>query len=170
MPLLFILLRVYVRILIICKYYKNMNTDMNFADRNAQIVMRAEGQSLHLLFKFVKGICRKYDYSQGFRMETELVLEELLSNIINYAYSSESGTHEVALRFAQLNADEVSFELEDSGVPFDPTGYKRVNIEDPLEKREVGGLGIHLVRQKTKSMSYRRENNRNILTIVKSLN
>lgn len=146
-----------------------MNTDMDIAAGNARLVVRAEVRSMHLLYDFIESLCDRYDYPDTFRMETQLVLEEVLVNIINYAYPNDNDPHDVVVQFMQPHADEACFVFEDDGVAFDPTAYKRVNVDAPIENRAVGGLGIHLMRQLSNGMSYRREGNRNILTIIKTV-
>jgi anti-sigma regulatory factor (Ser/Thr protein kinase) len=61
------------------------------------------------------------------------------------------------------------FTVSDSGIPFDPTQRPEVDITLPAEKRNIGGLGIHLVRQLIDKIHYRREEGKNVLTLVKKL-
>jgi len=59
--------------------------------------------------------------------------------------------------------------VEDDGKPFDPTQAPVVDTSLPLEKKPIGGLGIHLIRRAMDEMSYRRQANRNVLRMVKRL-
>jgi len=70
---------------------------------------------------------------------------------------------------AILRKGQLDFIVTDSGMPFDPTRKPEVDINASLEDRPVGGLGIHLVRQLMDSVSYRREDGKNILTLIKML-
>ncbi|HEY1170811.1 MAG TPA: ATP-binding protein [Verrucomicrobiae bacterium] len=92
-----------------------------------------------------------------------LCLEELCTNIINYAWPN-GGDHTFDVR---LTVDDVAIKLEfqDGGVPFDPTKYQTHDISKPLQDRPVGGLGIHLVRQQSSEMFYERMDEKNVLFV-----
>ena len=95
----------------------------------------------------------------------DLALEEHLTNVIAYAYE-DGREHEIIVR---LEANDASFviEVEDDGKPFDPTQAPVVDTSLPLEKKPIGGLGIHLIRRAMDEMKYRRQTNRNVLRMVK---
>lgn len=93
-----------------------------------------------------------------------LMLEEALVNVVSYAYpAGESGEIEVVPTSAMPEGDgeEVTVEIIDSGVPFDPTAAATPDTEAPLEERPIGGLGIYLIRSLASRVDYRRENGRN---------
>jgi anti-sigma regulatory factor (Ser/Thr protein kinase) len=94
----------------------------------------------------------------------ELVLEELLTNVIHYAYvDGDNGDVEVQC----FLEDNIRFHLSihDWGKPFDPLGREDPDLTKGVNDREIGGLGIHLVRQMADQVSYRREVNSNILNL-----
>ena len=70
---------------------------------------------------------------------------------------------------AILRKDSLEFIIIDSGVPFDPTAAPEIDTALPVEKRSIGGLGIHLVRELMDSVSYERKNEKNYLRMVKNL-
>jgi sigma-B regulation protein RsbU (phosphoserine phosphatase) len=97
--------------------------------------------------------------------DLNLAIEEILTNIISYGYT-DNREHEVKVRLsAQLG--EVSVEIEDDGQPFNPLEAPEPDITKPLEERKIGGLGIHLVRKLMDSLEYKRQGERNLLTIKK---
>ena len=97
--------------------------------------------------------------------DLNLAMEEILTNIISYGYT-DNREHEVKVRLsAQLG--EVSVEIEDDGQPFNPLEAPEPDITKPLEERKIGGLGIHLVRKLMDSLEYKRQGERNLLTIKK---
>jgi sigma-B regulation protein RsbU (phosphoserine phosphatase) len=97
--------------------------------------------------------------------DLNLALEEILTNIISYGYT-DNREHEIKVRLsAQLG--EVSVEIEDDGQPFNPLEAPEPDITKPLEERKIGGLGIHLVRKLMDSLEYKRQGERNLLTIKK---
>lgn len=99
--------------------------------------------------------------------QIELVLEELLVNIINYAYPQEPGTIEV--RYHLSKPSLLTFEIIDNGIPFDPLAMPEVDTEAPLEDRSIGGLGIFLVRNIAEDVDYQRQNGKNILMVSMAL-
>jgi sigma-B regulation protein RsbU (phosphoserine phosphatase) len=57
--------------------------------------------------------------------------------------------------------------ISDNGAPFDPTTRGEVDTTLSAEERSIGGLGIMLMRRYMDSTEYRREGDRNILTLTK---
>lgn len=111
---------------------------------------------------------RLFDLSDAFVDTLNLALEEVIVNVINYAYPNDNENHQFDLITKVLN-HEITFELIDDGIPFDPTSRPEVDINAPLEERSVGGLGIHLVRQIMDSMEYKRLHERNVLILKKRI-
>ncbi len=93
-----------------------------------------------------------------------LALEEMATNIVKYGYDDQDA-HEILLRLA-LVPGAIVLTLEDDGHPFDPLGAPEPDIHLPLEEREPGGLGIHLIRKMAQRMAYERSGGRNRLTIT----
>jgi sigma-B regulation protein RsbU (phosphoserine phosphatase) len=94
-----------------------------------------------------------------------LAMEEILTNIISYGYT-DNREHEIKVRLS-AQYGEVSVEIEDDGQPFNPLEAPEPDITKPLEERKIGGLGIHLVRKLMDSLEYKRQGERNLLTIKK---
>ncbi len=70
----------------------------------------------------------------------------------------------------ELSADRLKVSMVDGGIPFNPLGVETPDMQLPLEEREIGGLGIHLVRNMMDKVSYRRRIDKNVITIVEYLN
>ena len=93
-----------------------------------------------------------------------LALEEVVSNIIRHGYGGrEDGEVSLAIHLAP---EAVVVTVEDDGVPFNPLELPDPDLTVPLEEREVGGLGVYLVRQLMHEVSYRAEGGRNILRMM----
>ena len=99
--------------------------------------------------------------------ELELVLEELLVNVISYAYAEE-GEGRIFVR-ARVDPDAVSLEIRDSGAPFNPLECEAPDLDAPVEERPIGGLGIFLVTQMASRVDYERRDGSNVLTVVKAI-
>ena len=104
-------------------------------------------------------------------MPINLALEEAVSNVMLYAYPGRDDGKVIVefVRSKTHDGERLLFTITDTGVPFDPTAQKEADITLSAEERSIGGLGIHLVRQIMDEMVYRREETRNILTLIKKL-
>lgn len=96
-------------------------------------------------------------------MHLELATEEAVTNICSYAYEVPPG--QVTIRVARTE-DAVRVEFIDNGVPFDPLAADAPDLQADLESREVGGLGIFLIRRLLDEVHYHRRDNKNILSLV----
>ena len=96
-------------------------------------------------------------------MHLELAVEEAAVNICSYAYEIPPG--EVTIRISR-ETEVVRIELVDVGVPFDPLAADAPDIKSELENREVGGLGIFLIRRVLDEVHYSRSGDRNILSLA----
>ena len=122
-------------------------------------------ENLSSLLRFVRSFLTENGFPERRALEIEMAAEEVLVNIIRYAYSQES-PGDVKLRGRAVSKDEFMLEFEDGGVPFDPTSIAPPDVDLPLSRREPGGLGFFLVRKMVNEFRYRREENRNILTFL----
>lgn len=96
-----------------------------------------------------------------------LVLEELVVNVVNYAYG-EGGDGPLDITVENRD-DAIVITLTDQGVPFNPLEQEAPDTDLPPEERPIGGLGIFLVREMMDNVTYRYEAGRNILTVGKGL-
>lgn len=99
--------------------------------------------------------------------EVNLALEEILTNVISYGYE-DSNEHQIRLTLA-LVGGELMAEVEDDGRPFNPIEAPEPDIDSPLEERPVGGLGIHLARKLIDGLTYRRQQDKNLLVMTKKI-
>ncbi len=91
-----------------------------------------------------------------------LALEEVLTNVIAYAFPAE-GRHETDVRIAWRDG-ALHATVSDDGVAFNPLTRPAPDLQTPIEQRQVGGLGIHLLRTLSQTADYRRDGDRNVLT------
>ncbi|MDO4806142.1 MAG: ATP-binding protein [Coriobacteriales bacterium] len=99
--------------------------------------------------------------------QVDIALDELFSNICRYAYGDRIG-HAIIRVCKVPNMRSVQISLEDEGLPFNPLKVKEPDTTLGIHEREIGGLGIFLVRKIMDDVAYRYENGKNILTITKS--
>ena len=101
-------------------------------------------------------------------MKVNLIVDELISNIVSYAYQDD-GEHDIEIELG-LADNRLSLVITDDGVPFDPSAKDSPDTAAPLEARPLGGLGIHLVKKIADDLSYQRRAGKNVVTVVKRVN
>jgi sigma-B regulation protein RsbU (phosphoserine phosphatase) len=95
----------------------------------------------------------------------ELTLEEILVNIISYAYADDTDTpHEIEFK-VEVEENMIAMKFIDDGTPFNPLTLRGSDTAQPLMERGVGGLGINVVRKMRDMMEYQRKDDKNILRI-----
>ena len=100
-------------------------------------------------------------------LDVLLSIEEVLSNIIRHSLADFDNC--VIVVSARIAAGEIQIQLEDNGPAFNPLSYSPPKLEAPLEDREAGGLGIHLVKCLMDRVRYERREERNFLTMAKTV-
>jgi sigma-B regulation protein RsbU (phosphoserine phosphatase) len=115
----------------------------------------------------LEDFCHNAGVDKGVAQTAELVLEELLSNIISYAYL-DSEEHRINVRLA-VTGRVLQMKITDNGIPFNPFVHDEPDLESSIDEREVGGLGIHLVRNMMDDYSYARLDECNVVTLSKRL-
>ncbi len=102
---------------------------------------------------------------QAFVLKMNIVLDELLANVIRYAFE-DNHDHLIYLEFAVTDSS-FCMTLEDNGVPFDPFNQPPPDTNKGLEERDIGGLGIHIVKRLMDNYSYERLGNNNVVKLEK---
>jgi anti-sigma regulatory factor (Ser/Thr protein kinase) len=100
-------------------------------------------------------------------MKLALALEEAVANVIHHGLAGVPPPHCIRVRL-EIAPDFVSAEVIDNGWPFDPTRAPPPDLLPPPEKRQPGGLGIHLMRELMDGLVYRRSGGTNILRLRKT--
>ena len=131
------------------------------------IILSNDISEISKLNEFVEEIGNEFSLTPDVVSNLNLVLEEAVVNVINYAYPKEE--HQSIYLSARLHEDSIILVLTDSGVEFDPTIAPEVDITLSAEERPIGGLGIFLIRQIMNEVKYDRIDGKNILTLEKKL-
>lgn len=97
----------------------------------------------------------------------EMVFDELLNNIISYAYADEN-EHQIEVK-VEFSGNDLVLTLSDDGIPFNPFQKETPNTKLSVEDRSIGGLGIFLVRQMMDKVSYQRKVDKNVVTLIKTI-
>jgi len=94
-----------------------------------------------------------------------IAVEEIALNICDHAYGGEEGRLGIAV---SGDAERLVTELVDDGPPFDPGAAPKPTLDDPVDRRAVGGLGVFLVQRLMDEFRYRRDGASNVVTLVVS--
>jgi anti-sigma regulatory factor (Ser/Thr protein kinase) len=132
------------------------------------LTIEALVKNVDYVTEFVDELLEKTGCSRKSMTQINIALDELFSNICNYAYGDRVGNATIRLRKLE-DKNAVELTLEDEGAPFDPLKVEEPDVTLSLAERGIGGLGIFMVRKTMDDIRYAYENGRNILTIIKSL-
>lgn len=133
---------------------------------NKKIILTNNIEQINSLHDFVDSIGDEIKLSPAITLNLNLALEEIVSNVILYAYPSESSENKIFIEFVKAG-NQLKFIISDYGKPFNPTTKDEPDITLEAVDRPIGGLGIFLVRQIMDDITYYRENNMNKLVLCK---
>ena len=131
----------------------------------SQIKLPARLESLAGALRFVADRAAESGFPAFRAKEIQLAVDEAVVNIIRHAYPAGAG--EIVLRWREgASPGRVTIEIEDTGIPFDIRSVPPPDRQSALNDRKVGGLGVFLMTSLADAVDYRREDGRNILTLV----
>ena len=131
------------------------------------IILANEISEITKLHAFIEEIGNEFSLTPDIVFNLTLVLEEAVVNVINYAYPKEE--HQFIYLSARLHEGSVILVLTDTGKEFDPTMAPEADVTLDAEDRQIGGLGIFLIRQIMNEVKYERIEGKNVLTLEKKL-
>lgn len=133
------------------------------------LTLVAKAESLGPVTQFIRKGAREANLPESRTDELELLIEEIFVNIWKYSYPKDApGT--VTVTYSVPAPGELTVEVGDQGVEFDPLGVSPPDLTLDLAQRPVGGLGILLLKSFARSLTYRREQGWNRLTFGISAN
>jgi len=131
------------------------------------ITLRNNLSEIEKLANAVMQFGRKNNFSDKVIFEINLALEEVVNNIISYAYRDKN-EHQIYIHM-KLEGTDLVLKVEDDGIPFNPLEVTEPDIKKPLEERQPGGLGLFFVRKLIDTLEYRRDKDKNIFIIRKKI-
>ena len=131
------------------------------------LVMKNNLHEVTRFSAFIKSATEKLGIEKSLARQLRLAVEEAVVNVINYAYpAGKEGDITIKI---MSNGNTLRFQIIDAGVLFDPTMKERADTTLSAEDRQIGGLGILLVRELMDSINYERIEGTNVLTLIKNL-
>lgn len=139
------------------------NNNRNGVD---ELVIEAAVDKLESVLEFVDERLDKLDCSMKAKIQIDVAVEEIFVNIAHYAYEPERGEARI-LFMSEDDGKLAVITFMDTGRPYNPLDRPDPDTTLPAEEREIGGLGIYMVKKSMDSMDYEYKDGRNILTIKK---
>ena len=124
-------------------------------------------EELERVNQFVEEIVDELGLDMEMQLNLNLVIEEMVVNVISYAYP-EGKTAEIGL-LAESDGKELTFVLSDKGIAFDPTKKESADMDANPAERDLGGMGIYIVKNIMNEVSYQRLEGKNLLTMKKEI-
>ena len=131
------------------------------------IILANDISEISRLYEFIEELGSYFSLSPDIVFNLNLVLEEAVVNIINYAYPKED--HESIYLSAKMHEGSIVLVLTDTGKEFDPTAVPEADVTLSADDRQIGGLGIFLIRQIMNEVKYERIEGKNVLTLEKKV-
>ncbi len=137
---------------------KHMGLDLKLRNSLTEVVkLRAS----------LEALTRGFGIDPKTAFQIDLSLEEVFSNIVRHAFPDHK-PHEILVQ-AEVAEGWMTIRVEDDGKEFNPLLFPAPDLNSPLEKRQPGRLGIHLVRSLMDRVSYARARGKNILLLRKKI-
>lgn len=128
-----------------------------------KIELKAIIDNFDVLLSFIESQLELAKIVNNDRSRIMTACDEILINIINYAYPNEKG--DIEIQFENKH-DQLTIRFIDSGSAFNPMETTGADVTLPLEERNPGGLGILIVKNLMSDVSYEYKENKNILSIT----
>lgn len=130
--------------------------------------IRAINENLDTVQGFVGKVLDLAGCSDKVHLQIDVAVEELFTNICNYAYPKGEGEAEITAD-VKGKPPVVEITLKDTGRPYDPLKKDDPNLDADIDERQIGGLGIYMVKNSMDDMRYEYSDGKNVNVIVKRL-
>lgn len=131
-----------------------------------ELTVLAKTENLEQVLEFVNGLLEEKNSPMNLVFELDIAVEELFVNIAHYAYTPEIGEATIQVSFEE---EDVVITFIDRGIPYNPWAKKDPDITLSLEERQIGGLGIYMVKNSMDEVDYAYIDGKNVVTIKKKI-
>jgi anti-sigma regulatory factor (Ser/Thr protein kinase) len=133
--------------------------------KELQFKIKSKIDDLEQMNFTVKGFLEACDIVDQTIFKVNLILEELITNIIKYGFECKDKKYDILIYLSLKIKNKVYLRIEDSGREFNPLSAPPPEIDVSIEEMQVGGLGIHLVKNIISDMDYQRLGDVNVQQI-----
>jgi len=157
-------------------------------DFTGGVNIAADINNLYILMNYIDKELDKYSYSDVYKNEIGIAVEEIFLNICKYAFANNDSPQnasdtnnvnvivtticpqsgKIACKNSSIKNLRTIIKFEDSGIPYNPLSAKEPDLNENLIEREPGGLGIHLVKKIMNTLDYSRKDSKNILILTRN--
>ena len=116
-----------------------------------EIKLESRIDNLPVITDFIDHTLTRFHVDASTINKVQLAVDEACTNIMMYAYSNRVGPITIAL---EVSGQDMTITIKDKGKPFDPTLVPTPDLSSNVDERQIGGLGIHLMRKLMDSVSY----------------
>ena len=134
----------------------------------AELTILAALENLDQVLAFVDAELEKLDCPMKTQIQIDVAVEELFVNIAHYAYVPSQGSATIRVQ-PDEEKRSLAITFIDSGTPYDPLAKPDPDVTLSAEERQIGGLGIFMVKKSMDGMEYEYKDGKNILTIHKNI-
>lgn len=135
-----------------------------------EIKVEAEMEQLYTVLDFFNSLFEKKKFDSKIKMQLDITIEEIFVNIASYAYEDCVGYVTVEFEFCGSDLNRcIAIKFTDSGTPYNPLENEDPDTHLSAERREIGGLGILMVKKTMDKTEYEYKEGFNIFTIYKNL-
>lgn len=141
---------------------------MGMGMKMKEMDIEAKVENLDTVIAFVDEQLEQYDCSMKLQMQIDIAVEEIFVNIAHYAYNPEVGPATIRVEI-EKEPLTVVMTFIDRGVPYDPLAKEDPDVTLKAQDRQIGGLGIFMVKKSMDDIAYEYKDGHNILTMKKQL-
>ena len=127
-----------------------------------ELVVEAATDKLDEVLGFIDSYLEEWECPMKTQTQIDIAVEEIFVNIAHYAYGDSVGSARIAIA---RKGDDAQITFTDSGTPYNPLERPDPDVTLSAEERQVGGLGIYIVKKSMDSVSYEYADGHNVLTI-----
>jgi serine/threonine-protein kinase RsbW len=128
------------------------------------VLLENKIEALEKINGFIHEIATKSNWSDSLVFKSTIITEEFFTNTVKYGFQDQK-LHEIELVISDTDMD-IEIEIIDDGMEFNPLEMESPDTEALAEDRIIGGLGIHLSRNLSREIKYKREDNKNHIKIL----
>jgi serine/threonine-protein kinase RsbW len=133
-------------------------------DQSFEMTIESDSSEIPAVSASLEAIMHAHGFSTDDILDTQLAVEEVITNIIDHGYKNACGEIIISCR---INLNQAEIQIKDTAPRFDPLSLPEPELDGTIQDRKIGGLGVFLIRQVMDEIAYRYENGRNILVLIK---
>lgn len=133
-----------------------------------KIIVEAKVEKLDAVLDFVNKKLEDNDCPMKTQIQIDVAVEEIFVNIASYAYAPGEGDATIETEIYD-DPLRIAIRFTDSGMPYDPLAKEDPDVTLSAEERQIGGLGIYMVKKSMDEVAYEHKDGNNVFTIIKNL-